>query len=300
LNIDGEVITTPYSFVATSHSLWWNNIKPVFVDIENKYGNIDVDKIEKAITEKTSAILAVHVYGNPCNVEEIDRIAKKHNLKVIYDAAHAFGVKYNNNSVLNFGDLSILSFHATKVFNTFEGGAIISHKKEDKEKIDLLKNFGIKDENTIVSIGINAKMNEFQSLIGILQLEEHYNRIIKRKKVFEFYNKIIKNSDVIRMILPLEQVEYNYAYLPILIQNNKRDYIYDILKENNYIVRKYFYPLISNIDLYKDLESSSKENLPVANDFANNVLCLPIYPDLELSIVKDIVNLIIDNINNHE
>jgi len=295
-DLSGEVITTPYSFVATTHSLWWNNIKPVFVDIENVYGNIDTSKIEAAITPNTTAILAVHVYGNPCNTIEIERIAKKYNLKVIYDAAHAFGVEYNGVNVLNSGDLSILSFHATKVFNTFEGGAIISHSIENKKRIDLLKNFGIQDEDTIVSVGINAKMNEFQSAIGLLQLQEHDERISKRKKVFEYYFDKLNSIDGIRLVHSDKNTLSNYAYLPILVDSEiypiNRDELFIKLKNQEIIARKYFYPLISNIETYKSLESSAKDNLKVANNFSNQVICLPIFPDLEFSVIDRIINII--------
>jgi len=296
LELEGEVITTPYSFVATTHSLWWNNIKPVFVDIDSEFGNIDTSKIEAAITKKTTAILAVHVYGNPCNTSEIERIAKKHNLKVIYDAAHAFGVEENGGSILNHGDLSILSFHATKVFNTFEGGAIVSHSLETKKKIDLLKNFGIQDENTIISAGINAKMNEFQAAIGLLQLEEHNKRINKRKLVFEYYLKKLKGINGIKVVKPTKHLLSNYAYFPILVDQNvssiNRDTLYSRLKENNILARKYFYPLISNIDLYNSLESSSFENLPIANRFSSQVICLPIFPDLTFKEIEKITDII--------
>ena len=295
-DLSGEVITTPYSFVATTHSLWWNNIKPVFVDIENVYGNIDTSKIEAAITPKTTAILAVHVYGNPCNTIEIERIAKKYNLKVIYDAAHAFGVEYNGVNVLNSGDLSILSFHATKVFNTFEGGAIISHSIETKKRIDLLKNFGIQDEDTIISVGINGKMNEFQSAIGLLQLQEHDERISKRKNVFEYYFDKLNTIDGIRVVYSDMKTLSNYAYLPILVDSEaypmSRDELFVKLKDENIIARKYFYPLISNIDIYKSLESAAKDNLKVANKFSNQVICLPIFPDLEFTVIDRIINLI--------
>jgi len=265
LELTGEVITTPYSFVATTHSLMWNNIKPVFVDIDIEFGNIDTTKIEAAITPETTAILAVHVYGNPCDFLEIERIAKKHNLKVIYDAAHAFGVDVEGSSVLNHGDLSILSFHATKVFNTFEGGAIISHSLETKKHIDLLKNFGILDENTIINVGINAKMNEFQAAIGLLQLGSHNERISQRKRVFESYQDKLKNIEGLRIITPPQNIKSNYAYFPILINPKSfpvdRNKLFDKLRENNIFVRKYFYPLISNLEVYSNLKSSSKENL---------------------------------------
>ncbi len=294
LKITGEVITTPFTFVATTHSLTWNNITPVFVDIENEFGNIDTAKIEAAITPKTSAILAVHVYGNPVNTKEIERIAKKHNLKVIYDAAHAFGVKQNNKSILNEGDISILSFHATKVFNTFEGGAIICQDKETKKNIDFLKNFGFLDEENIVAAGINGKMNEFQAAIGILQLDEIDDRIKKREIIANKYNKEILEINGISSIKIQENVISNYSYYPVFIDEKvygiSRDELHLRLKEMNIISRKYFYPLISNINIYKELESSAKSNLPIANNLANKVLCLPIYPNLELNDVDRIIN----------
>ena len=296
LELTGEVITTPYSFVATTHSLMWNNIKPVFVDIDIEFGNIDTTKTEAAITPETTAILAVHVYGNPCDFLEIDRIAKKHNLKVIYDAAHAFGVDVEGSSVLNHGDLSILSFHATKVFNTFEGGAIISHSLETKKHIDLLKNFGILDENTIINIGINAKMNEFQAAIGLLQLESHNERIDQRKKMSELYQDKLKNIEGLRIITPPQNIKSNYAYFPILINPKSfpvdRNKLFDKLRENNIFVRKYFYPLISNLDVYSNLKSSSKENLRVANQIAEQVICLPIYSSLDSETITRIVGII--------
>jgi len=296
LKLSGEVITTPYSFIATTHSLIWNNIKPVFVDIEDEYGNINTSKIEAAITPETTAILAVHVYGNPYDVDEINRIANKHNLKVIYDSAHAFGVKINNKSILQYGDLSILSFHATKVFNTFEGGAIVSHSLEVKKEIDLLKNFGIKDENTITSVGINAKMNEFQSLIGLLQLQKHDERIKSRANVFFEYLEKLEKVKGIKIIKPNKSAYSNYAYLPILVNEKEygksRDELFNILRSKNIFVRKYFFPLISNIPTYKTIASANKENLKVANSFSEKVICLPIYTELDSKAISRITQII--------
>lgn len=296
LKITGEVITTPFSFVATTHSLWWNGIKPVFVDIENKTFNINPDKIEAAITNKTTAIMPVHVYGNPCDVEKIQNIADIYGLKVIYDAAHAFGVKVNNQSILNFGDLSVLSFHATKVFNTFEGGAIVCNDEKTKKRIDFLKNFGFTDEVTVVAPGINAKMNEVQAAFGLLQLKYVDNLIEKRKEIANLYRLLLKDVKGLSLLEDIINVRYNYSYFPILVDKNilgkSRDNIYDKLKENNIYARKYFYPLISEFAAYKGLDSSNKENLPIANKVAEDVLCLPIYPDLKKEEVEKIVGLI--------
>ncbi len=296
LQIKGEVITTPYSFVATTNALWWNNIKPVFVDIEPQTFNIDASKIVEAITNKTTAILPVHVYGNPCNIKKINAIAKKYNLKVIYDAAHSFGVTLKDKSVLNFGDLSILSFHATKVFNTFEGGAIICHDKKMKQHIDDLKNFGFRDEITVVTPGINAKMNEFQAALGLLQLKHLKKEILKRKIIAEIYYNELKDIKGINISLPSKDISYNYSYFPILIDTTlfgkSRDDLYTFMRTNNIFCRKYFYPLISDFSTYKELDSSSSSNLPIATEVSKRVLCLPIYPDLEIDEVSRIANLI--------
>ncbi|MFA6922767.1 MAG: DegT/DnrJ/EryC1/StrS family aminotransferase [Bacteroidales bacterium] len=296
LNIKGEVITTPYSFVATAHSLLWNNIKPVFVDIENDYCNIDPEKIESAITPQTTAILPVHVYGNSCQTEKVQKIAKKNNLKVIYDAAHSFGVKQNGQSILNFGDLSILSFHATKIFTTFEGGAIVSHDAETKQKIDQLKNFGFMDEVTVIGTGINAKMSEFQSAFGLLSLKYIDKAIEKRKLISETYQSALANIKGISFLKSMKDVKHNYSYFPIFINQSEygisRDKIYEKLKQNNIYCRRYFYPLISEFPAYNGLSSSPRENLPVAYKKAEQVLCLPIYPDLEIEQVQYICKII--------
>jgi dTDP-4-amino-4,6-dideoxygalactose transaminase len=299
LNISGEVITTPFSFVATSHSLLWNGIKPVFVDIDEKTFNIDFNKVESAITSKTKAILAVHVYGNPCANTELQTIANKYGLKIIYDAAHAFNVKYNNTSILNYGDLSVLSFHATKVFNTIEGGAIISHDEITKKRIDLLKNFGYSGEFDVIATGINAKMNEFQSAYGLLQLKTINRDILKRKELTNIYRQFLNNIPGIKLMQEDDNVDYNYSYMPIIINSDKygmsRDSLYNHLKSFNIYSRKYFYPLISEFPMYKSLESSKISNLPIANKISNNVLCLPIYPNLESSQIEFICNLIKKN-----
>lgn len=297
LNLQGEVITTPYSFVATTHSLIWNNLKPVFVDIDKETFNINPELIEKKITKNTCAILPVHVYGNPCDNEKLGRIARKHNLKLIYDAAHAFGVTKNGESILNWGDLSILSFHATKVFNTMEGGAIISPTLELKKRIDLLKNFGFQDENTVLESGINGKMNEVQSAFGILQLGYVEQSIQKRKAIADKYHELLKNTKGITVLNFPKIVKANYSYYPILIKKEdfgtSRDEIYDVLKKNNILSRKYFYPLISNFPMYRNIESSAMKNLPVSNLVADSVLCLPIYPELSLLQVEEIVAIIL-------
>ena len=295
LEIKGEVITTPFSFVATAHSLLWNGITPVFVDIDPVYGNIDPDKIESAITKKTSAILPVHVYGNPTEHKKIQKIADKHHLKLIYDAAHCFGVKENEDSILNHGNLSIISFHATKVFNTFEGGAIVSHSLEMKKKIDDLKNFGFRDEVTVIAPGINAKMNEMQAAFGLLQLNYIDEVIQKRKKITEEYRKKLQSIKGIRFMDDMDNVTHNYAYFPIFITDQfavSRDELYEVLKKSGIYARRYFYPLISNFSMYEKLPSALPLNLKVANELANQVLCLPIYPDLDDRTIENIIEVI--------
>lgn len=296
LRITGEVITTPYSFVATTHALHWNGIKPVFVDIDPVYGNIDPLKIEAAITPKTTAILPVHVYGNPAGLEQIENIADTYGLKVIYDAAHAFGVQKDNNSILNFGDLSMLSFHATKVFNTIEGGAIICKDEKTKKRIDNLKNFGFADEITVVAPGINAKMNEVQAAYGLLQLKTIDEQIQKRKEIADTYRELLDGIDGIRCLNDIENVKHNYSYFPIFVDTSKypmtRDGLYNKLKENNIHGRRYFYPLISEFPTYRGLPSSNPNNLSIASNFANQVICLPIYPDLKKETIEEIVTII--------
>lgn len=299
LRIQGEVITTPYSFVATTHSLCWNGIQPVFCDIDPNTLNLDPEKIEAAITPHTSAIMPVHVYGNPCDVEHIENIANNYGLKVIYDAAHAFGVKYKGQSVLNFGDLSILSFHATKVFNTIEGGAIISPDKKTKDRIDKLKNFGFSGETTVVAPGINAKMNELQSAFGLLQLRDIDNNIEKRKTVVNHYREQLKDISGVSFMEDMSEIDHNYAYFPIFIDQDvygmDRDALYQRLQEHNIYGRRYFYPLISSFSMYRHLKSANPDNLPVSNEIAEKVICLPLYPELGLDIVKGISTIIKKN-----
>ena len=298
LRIAGEVITTPFSFVATTHSLWWNNIKPVFVDIEPDYFTLDPEKIEAAITPHTTAILPVHVYGNPCKIDEIQKIADTYGLKVIYDAAHVFGVRIKGNSILNFGDLSVLSFHATKVFNTFEGGAIICHDENTKKRIDHLKNFGFAGETTVIAPGINAKMNELQAAFGLIQLKHIAEYISRRKEIAELYRKELSGVKGIRVLYDIEGVDHSYTYFPILIDESlygeSRDDLYERLKRNNIYGRRYFYPLISQFPTYRGLPSASEANLPIALNVAEQVICLPIYPDLGMSNCHKIINIIKD------
>ncbi len=297
LRITGEVITTPYSFCATTHSIWWNGIKPIFVDIDLKNCNIDPEKIEAAITPRTTAIMPVHCYGMPCDVEAIEEIASKYGLSVIYDAAHAFGVEYKGKSILEYGDMSTLSFHATKVYNTVEGGALVTHDAKAKKRIDFLKNFGFADEVTIVAPGINGKMDEVRSAYGLLNLKQVDEAIALRKKIVEAYCDGLKNISGIRYLDYSDKaIKHNYAYFPIFIDAEKyglsRDKLYEKLKEQNIYGRRYFYPLISNMTTYKGYDSAHPDNLPVANKLADEVLCLPIYKDLKLSEVEEIVSLI--------
>ncbi|MCE2615599.1 DegT/DnrJ/EryC1/StrS family aminotransferase [Phocaeicola oris] len=297
LRITGEVITTPYSFVATTHSIWWNGCKPVFVDIDPSTGCMDPHKIEAAITPKTTAIMPVHVYGKPCDVDAIQEIADKYGLKVIYDAAHAFGVKVNNKisktlskgednfvSVLNAGDMSTLSFHATKVYNTIEGGALVMHDEKTKKHIDDLKNFGIHDDVTVVGPGINSKMDEMRSAYGLLNLKQVDKAIEARKKVAQAYREGLKDVEGISVWFDMDGVHHNYSYFPIFIDAEKygksRDELFFEMKENNVLARRYFYPLISNFSTYRGLESAAPSNLPNATKMANEVLCLPMYHSL--------------------
>lgn len=296
LKITGEVITTPYSFVATTHSLWWNSIKPVFVDIEATTYNLDPEKIEAAITPKTTAIMPVHVYGNPCNVSKLQVIADNYGLKIIYDAAHAFGVKLNGNSILNYGDLSIMSFHATKVFNTVEGGAIVCHDETTKKRIDFLKNFGYSDEVTVVAPGINAKMNEIQSAYGLLQLRNVNNCISEREKISNFYDQQLKGLKGIKCMGKLNNVDQTYSYYPIFVDytvlGKTRDDLYMELKKHNINGRRYFYPLISQFPTYRGLNSANPDNLPIATKVSQQVICLPIYPGLEIDSILKIISVI--------
>ena len=295
LRITGEVITTPYSFVATAHSLLWNGIKPVFVDIDPKTLNLDPTKIEAAITPHTTAIMPVHCYGHSCDVDAIQRIADNYNLKVVYDAAHAFGVQCHDGSVLNHGDLSVLSFHATKVFNTFEGGAIISPDMKTKTRIDQLKNFGHVGEVTVVAPGINGKMSEFNAALGLLQLKYIDHAIERRKEIDLAYRKRLKNVKGIRCLQDAGEKVANYSYFPVLVNVDypiSRDELNQKLKDIGINPRRYFYPLISEFPMYRGLTSAHVDNLPVAIAASSQVLCLPIYPDLEMSAVDEIVNFI--------
>lgn len=296
LRVTGEVITTPFSFVATTHALWWNGIKPVFVDIEPTTMNLDPARIEAAITPQTTAILPVHVYGNPCNIDAIQKISDTYGLKIIYDACHTFGAKMNRVSLANYGDLSVLSFHATKVFNTFEGGAIVCHDEKTKKRIDYLKNFGFADEVTVVAPGINAKMNEVQAAFGLLNLKYVDVAIQKRKAIAELYRNLLGNIEGIHFLDELDGMHHNYPYFPILIDTKTfgktRDEVYNLLKDKGYYARRYFYPLISEFPTYKGLPSASAENLPVATRIAKEVLCLPIYPDLAHEEVLHICELL--------
>ncbi len=295
LRITGEVITTPYSFVATTHSLLWNNIEPVFVDIDSKTFNLDPRRIEEAITPLTTAIMPIHCYGNPCNVEHIQQIADTYGLKVIYDAAHAFGVTYKGESLLKHGDLSVLSFHATKVYNTFEGGAIICPDAKTKQRIDYLKNFGYAGEDTVIAAGINGKMSEIQAAFGILQLE-YINEVISRRHAIDMlYRKLLADIPGITCIGEITDTTRNYSYFPIFIETNypiSRDALYKKLRRNNISARRYFYPLITCYPMYRRLSSAQKENLSMANDVALKVICLPIHPNLTDEQVVEIVNLI--------
>lgn len=296
LRITGEVITTPYSFVATTHSIWWNGLKPVFVDVDPLTGNIDPKKIEEAITPQTTAIMPVHVYGNPCDTKRIQTIADTYGLKVIYDAAHAFGVTIDGKSILEHGDMSTLSFHATKVYNTVEGGALVVKDEATKKRIDYLKNFGFADETTVVAPGINSKMDEFRSAFGLLTLKMVDDAIEKRKKIVEQYRDGLQNVEGLRFFDDMPGVKHNYAYFPVFIEEEKfgisRDGLYDKLKEQNIMGRRYFYPLISDFSVYKGLDSARPEHLPFARRLADSVICLPIYADLERFDVDRIISVV--------
>ena len=295
MRITGEVITTPYSFVATTHSIWWNGLKPVFVDIDEATGNIDPEKIEAAITPHTTAIMPVHVYGTPCNIKRIQEIADIYGLKIIYDAAHAFGVRVNGESVLKAGDMSTLSFHATKVYNTIEGGALICHDEATKKRIDYLKNFGFADETTVVAPGINSKMDEIRSAYGLLNLKQVDCAIEKRKAIAIKYRAALKDIAGIRFLPDIEGVRHNYAYFPIFISEEygvSRDDLYALLQKYNIYGRRYFYPLISTFSAYKGLDSANPANLPVAHKLANQVLCLPMFATLDDEGVNRVIEVI--------
>ena len=297
LRITGEVITTPYSFVATTHSIWWNGCKPVFVDIDPKTGNMDPDKIEAAITPKTTAIMPVHVYGKPCDTKRIQEIADRYGLKVIYDAAHAFGVKVDGESVLNAGDLSTLSFHATKVFNTIEGGAMVMHDEATKKRIDYLKNFGFAGETTVVGPGINSKMDEMRSAYGLLNLRQVDAAIEARHKVAVRYRDALRGVKGISFFDDMPGVRHNYSYFPVFVDAEEygmtRDELYSKMKAANVLGRRYFYPLISEFSTYRGLESAKPENLPNAHRMADSVICLPMHHALSDEDVDRVLELVV-------
>ncbi|MGA8262792.1 MAG: DegT/DnrJ/EryC1/StrS family aminotransferase [Arenicellales bacterium] len=286
LRITGEVITTPYSFVATVHALLWNSIRPVFADIDPRTLTLDPAKIEAAITPHTTAILPVHCYGNPCDVEAIQTIADNYNLRVIYDAAHAFGVQMKGRSILAHGDMSVLSFHATKVFTTFEGGAIVCIDAKSKQHVDHLKNFGFVNETTVVASGINGKMSEFAAALGLLQLKSIDEVLARRREIDGTYRALLRDVPGVRCVERGDQTRDNHAYFPILIGPEyplSRDALYHRLRAHGIYVRRYFYPLISEFPMYRGLQSAQHANLPVATAIAEQVICLPIYPDLAMA-----------------
>ena len=297
LHISGEVITTPYSFVATTHALWWNGIKPVFVDIDPATGNIDPDRIEEAITSKTSAIMPVHVYGKPCDTKRIQEIADKYGLRVIYDAAHAFGVEVNGESILNAGDMSTLSFHATKVYNTIEGGAMVMHDEQTKKRIDYLKNFGFAGETTVVGPGINSKVDEVRAAYGLLNLKQVDAAIEARHQVAIAYRKALRSVVGITFFDDMPGVKHNYSYFPIFVNAEEygmtRDELYFKMKEQNILGRRYFYPLISTFSTYRGLESSRPDNLPKAYKMADSVICLPMHHELSNSDIQRVLECIV-------
>ena len=297
LRVTGEVITTPYSFVATTHSIWWNGCKPVFVDIDPATGNIDPDAIEAAITTKTTAIMPVHVYGKPCDTKRIQEIADKYGLKVIYDAAHAFGVEVDGESILKAGDMSTLSFHATKVYNTLEGGALVMHDAETKKRIDYLKNFGFAGEVEVVAPGINSKMDEMRSAYGLLNLKQVDAAIEARHQVAIQYREALRPVDGITFMDDMPGVKHNYSYFPIFIDAEKygmtRDELYEKMKSHNVLGRRYFYPLISTFSTYRGLPSAAPENLPKAHKIADSVICLPMHHELSAEDVDRVLELIV-------
>ena len=326
LRITGEVITTPYSFVATTHSIWWNGCKPVFVDVDPKTGNMDPDKIEAAITPRTTAIMPVHCYGKPCDVRRIKEIADKYGLKVIYDAAHAFAleipkhetdykvafdeannvfnpscaskkVEVETESILNWGDMSTLSFHATKVYNTIEGGAMIMHDAETKKRIEYLKNFGFADEITVVGPGINSKVDEMRAAYGLLNLKQVDAAIEARKRTADVYREALRGIDGLTFYEDMPGVKHNYSYFPMFIDAEKygvtRDELYFKMKEANVLGRRYFYPLISEFSTYRGLDSARRENLPNAHKMADTVICLPMHHELSEGDMERILKLIV-------
>lgn len=298
LRITGEVITTPYSFVATTHSIWWNGIKPVFVDINSDTCNIDPLKIEAAITPKTTAIMPVHCYGKPCDTDAIQNIADKYGLKVIYDSAHAFGVEVNGKSILEAGDMSTLSFHATKVFNTIEGGALVMHDECTKKRIDYLKNFGFASETEVVAPGINSKMDEMRSAYGLLNLRQVDKAIEARQRVANQYREALVEVKGIRFFDDIPGIRNNYSYFPIFINTEEygmtRDELYFKMKEHNVLGRRYFYPLISTFSTYRGLPSATKENLPIATQMADEVICLPMHHELSKEDLDRILDIVVN------
>lgn len=297
LRIGGEVITTPYSFVATTHSLWWNGIKPVFVDIDPATGGIDPDRIEEAITPKTTAIMPVHVYGKPCRTKEIQAIADKYGLRVIYDAAHAFGIEVDGKSILNEGDMSTLSFHATKVYNTLEGGAIVMHDEKMKQRIDYLKNFGFAGETEVVAPGINSKMDEVRAAYGLLNLQKVDDAIEARHQVAIRYREALRRVEGITFWDDMPGVRHNYSYFPIFVDANKygmtRDELYFKMKEQGILGRRYFYPLISDFSTYRGLPSAGHDNLPKAHHMAESVICLPMHHELSDKDLQQVITVIL-------
>ena len=298
MRITGEVITTPYSFVATTHSIWWNGLTPVFVDVDPTTGNLDPQKIEEAITPKTTAIMPVHVYGNPCDIEAIQEIADRYGLAVIYDAAHAFNVKVNGRTILDAGDMNTLSFHATKTYNTVEGGALICHDARTKKRIDYLKNFGFAGETTVVAPGINSKMDEIRSAYGLCNLKHIDDAIAARKKVAKKYRAALAGVPGISMFKERDHVTYNYSYFPIFVNEKEygisRDALYAKMKEHNVLGRRYFYPLISSFAIYRGLPSAARENLPIANRMADEVICLPMHAGLTENDISRVTELVCD------
>lgn len=296
LRVTGEVITTPYSFVATTHSLWWNGIKPVFVDIDPATGNLDPSRIEAAITPKTTAIMPVHVYGKPCDTEAIQAIADKYGLKVIYDAAHAFGVEVNGRSILEAGDMSTLSFHATKVYNTIEGGALVMHDAKTKQRIDYLKNFGFAGETEVVAPGINSKVDEMRAAYGLLNLRQVDDAIAARRKVAVAYREALRGVPGLRFFDDMPGVRHNYSYFPVFIDAEDygmtRDELYFKMKEAGVLGRRYFYPLISEFSTYRSLPSAAKENLPQAHKMADTVICLPMHHTLSEEDILRVIDLV--------
>ena len=297
LRITGEVITTPDSFVATTHSLWWNGIKPVFVDIDPFTGNIAPDKIEAAITSRTTGIMPVHVYGKPCDTKGIQEIADRYGLKVIYDAAHAFGVEVNGKSILNAGDISTLSFHATKVYNTIEGGAMVMHDEQTKQRIDQLKNFGFVGETSVIAPGINSKMDEMRAAYGLLNLKQVDEAIEARHQVAVKYRNALRSVEGISFFDDMPGVKHNYSYFPIFVDSEKygmkRDELYEKMKSENVLGRRYFYPLISEFSTYRGLESASPANLPNAHKMANSVICLPMHHALSDEDIERVLRCVV-------